>query len=1156
MPKPSEYDKTHLRNMAAVGTRIDRIFKKAADEAAKIGVSIHSPLPDGRIFAFDDYPETHRQIERLLTALWQSTEGLIVNSVRSAWTLSNNKNNALVSRIFGDRFGSLSKEQQRRYFSTNGAALDAFLQRREQGLNLSDRVWRYTSAFKHEIEMGLDLGIRSGRSAAQMSRDLRQYLQHPDKLFRRIRDQHGHLRLSQAAAAFHPGRGVYRSSYRNARRLAVTETNIAYRTADHLRWQQMDFVVGIRIVLSNNHTLGGIAFTDICDRLSSTREGDGKGLYPKDFKFVGWHPHCRCHAVAVLKTEEEMAEDTQRIVDGEQPTTDSVNTVRDIPLEFKEFLSDFNARNVERAAMGLGPLATPYFISDNGTWVTPVFALEDTITVGGLDLRVKDLIAECRVYHTERGKVYLHPKHGRGELAENIEFARWRAEQFGEEVILLPNPQNIKTADSYNITRGVMEEYKRCSTPTISAVDNALRSASHQADYIIIEPGAIKPHELTDAINNRSRRTTFKELRVRIGDSEAVYTREQILTKGFKIQPGDFRMMRLSPGGQGAWSVATEPITDAKLIDFFGLGKKSAREISAARHTARTAADIEDIKRRWEARCRNPLVIAANRHTARSAADVKRIQAAWDVTMRRHALIRSRAEAVFKVARSFEKDIDPATWLTMGQAIAKGDLMAMRRLTKPLGTEIKGMQTRLKALKGAGLVADVDGAHATWSLADLEAVQASIQKQLAGFKAKGYGDFALDTDLANLQKLKQSLLYQAKLAAKSQGKYATWEVAEKSWLRLADKAQDLIEWQPIKAQVAELATYKTKSGKFANFLEKAQAAIAAGNKEHAQAWLQNASATMKKLEAAKAKRGVATGTTVADLYDGGVPFSTAELAKIQDYEARILDMLMKSGSVSGSLNEEYHDYICALCEKYYSRQKSLYSAAEQAAMQSSAEKYMAREAWNPRFVWGADVGGIYKGRYQKRHAYLKKLGQAARDKGLSGDQLSIVQRFTNGSTFSNAYNLRHTSLYWANKWESKMASLTTAEQALMEQVIEEWSQGANFVLDRLVRYNGVTFRGLDGSGGPELRAQLLNAFKTGTPWVNKASCSTSMKFSVADRFDGDLIMVIHNKTGAYIHPMSDYGTEYEIMTLRGAKYRVIKPPTFINGRYVVELEEI
>lgn len=350
MPKPTDYDKTHLRNMAAIGTRIDRIFKKATEEAAKIGVSIKAALPDDRIFSFADFPETKKQIERLLTALQQSMETTIVNGVRSAWTLSNNKNNALVSRIFGDRVGDLSKEQYRRYFSTNGDALDAFLQRKEQGLNLSDRVWRYTTEFKREIELGLDLGIRTGESAAGMTRSLRQYLQHPDKLFRRVRDKHGNLKLSKAANAFHPGRGVYRSSYKNARRLAATETNIAYRTSDHLRWQQMEFVVGIEIKLSNNHTLNGVPLTDICDTL--------KGKYPKDFKFVGWHPHCRCHAVTVLKTDDEMAEDTRRILDGKEPTKTSTNTVRDVPPAFKSWVED----HAERIELG-GNL--PYFLQDN-----------------------------------------------------------------------------------------------------------------------------------------------------------------------------------------------------------------------------------------------------------------------------------------------------------------------------------------------------------------------------------------------------------------------------------------------------------------------------------------------------------------------------------------------------------------------------------------------------------------------------------------------------------------------------------------------------------------------------------------------------------------------------------------------------------------------
>ena len=259
----------------------------------------------------------------------------------------------------------------------HASSLKAFLARKTQGLGLSDRVWRYTEAFKNEIELGLDLGIRSGKSAAAMTRDLRQYLQHPDKLFRRVRDEHGLLKLSQAAKEFHPGRGVYRSSYMNARRLAATETNIAYRTADHLRWQKMDFVVGIEIVLSNNHTIrlqpGEKAsdlpgqmradgtpkanavrtLTDICDTLA--------GRYPKDFKFTGWHPHCRCRAVTILKTEEEMARDSQRILDGKQPSKDSANAVTDTPEAFKNWVEN----NRDRIASGH---SLPYFVRDNAKY--------------------------------------------------------------------------------------------------------------------------------------------------------------------------------------------------------------------------------------------------------------------------------------------------------------------------------------------------------------------------------------------------------------------------------------------------------------------------------------------------------------------------------------------------------------------------------------------------------------------------------------------------------------------------------------------------------------------------------------------------------------------------------------------------------------------
>lgn len=299
-----------------------------------------------RLFSFSDYPSTRRKIEKLLSDLQAGITAVIVDGIRSEWTLSNEKNDELARQVFGgEGADKLTKEQERRYFSTNGSARDAFIKRKTDGLGLSDRVWKYTNQFKDEIELGLDLGIRSGRSADELSRDLRSYLQHPDKLFRRVRNKHGQLVLSQRARAYHPGRGVYQSSYKNARRLAATETNIAYRTADYERWQQFDFVVGIEIKLSNNHPE-----PDICDDL--------KGRYPKDFKFTGWHPHCRCQAVTILKTDEEIAEDTRRILDGEPLDGKSVNRVDDVPGDFKQWLKD----NEERAKRSY---SVPYFIKDN-----------------------------------------------------------------------------------------------------------------------------------------------------------------------------------------------------------------------------------------------------------------------------------------------------------------------------------------------------------------------------------------------------------------------------------------------------------------------------------------------------------------------------------------------------------------------------------------------------------------------------------------------------------------------------------------------------------------------------------------------------------------------------------------------------------------------
>lgn len=368
------YDSRHDGNLASYEKEIDRLYRQIVSQAAAMGASLPDFNPD-KIFSFDDYPALKRRAEKLLQKLRDGISSIVLNGIDAEWGLANEKNSELVRQVFGDNADKMSPSEYRKYFSNNDGAREAFAKRKSDGLGLSDRVWKYTEQFRDEIELGLDIGIRDGLSADDMSRALRQYLKYPDKLFRRVRDEHGVLQLSRRAAAFHPGRGVYRSSYKNARRLAATETNMAYRTADWLRWQQFDFVVGIEVRLSNNHPV-----SDICDDL--------KGRYPKDFKFTGWHPLCRCYAVSVLKTDEEMAEDTRKILTGEQTDGESVNRVDDVPPGFKKWIED-NSDRIARAK------SLPYFIRDNEKYIPQVNVTDAALKGARASQRVNDEIMKA-----------------------------------------------------------------------------------------------------------------------------------------------------------------------------------------------------------------------------------------------------------------------------------------------------------------------------------------------------------------------------------------------------------------------------------------------------------------------------------------------------------------------------------------------------------------------------------------------------------------------------------------------------------------------------------------------------------------------------------------------------------------------------------------
>lgn len=358
------------------------IYEKSISEV--IDLVKGTQLEEGKPFSFADYgygDEADRILRRMYASVYKEIQGDSANE----WEFAELNNDELTRSVFGNK--ALSDNHFARFFGRNKEAMDAFLKRKSgaDGLNLSQRVWDYTKQHKTNLEDSLDLAIGEGTPANSLATKITQYLREPDRVYKRFRirtgtDNHGkpvygsilkrrtfdketglYKWVNESKNAYKPGAGVYRSSYRNAQRLARTETNIAYRTADYNRFKDLNFVTAIEIKLSNNHPN-----IDICNDL--------QGVYPKDFKWTGWHSNCRCYMVPVLANQDQIDEMVERIMAGED-TKGIVEPLKEYPDVFKDWVKN----NEERYATAKINGTLPYFIKDNQKAIEKILNPEDIL---------------------------------------------------------------------------------------------------------------------------------------------------------------------------------------------------------------------------------------------------------------------------------------------------------------------------------------------------------------------------------------------------------------------------------------------------------------------------------------------------------------------------------------------------------------------------------------------------------------------------------------------------------------------------------------------------------------------------------------------------------------------------------------------------------
>ena len=335
MPDSSrKYRSKHLQNQIDVAERLKDAMSRVGDKVARL---VNDPNAKF-VKSFDFRANEH--LNTVLSAFTAEMHGKILSiteaAIATSWAISNQKNDVAVNTYFKGLEGLRKKPAD--YITTNSEALRAFINRKADSKTLSEGIWQSAESYRDEMEVHLGYGIANGDSAQVISRRIREYLEQPENLFRRVRNESGNLGLSKNAQQFQLGQGVYRSSYKNALRVTRSETNMAYLLNDHLRWKKMDFVLGVNIELSEQHPT-----PDICDEM--------QGDYPKDYLFVGWHSQCLCHATPILMPRDKF----KKYMAGEEVEVDEVV---DVPQGHKDWIE----KNKDRVQ---GWKSKPYFIRDN-----------------------------------------------------------------------------------------------------------------------------------------------------------------------------------------------------------------------------------------------------------------------------------------------------------------------------------------------------------------------------------------------------------------------------------------------------------------------------------------------------------------------------------------------------------------------------------------------------------------------------------------------------------------------------------------------------------------------------------------------------------------------------------------------------------------------
>lgn len=1101
---------------------VRNVFLNRMGEIAKLCEGIE--IPDGKVFHFNDYPEIATDVQKQLRAMYSELYQCVRGDITREWYYANDDVDRLVKAMFGKE--AAEQPHFAKYFQRNKQAMDAFFARKQDGLDLSQRIWRIVGEGKEELELALDLGLGEGMDAGELSREVRKYLLEPEKLFRRVRNKHGELVLSKAAKAYHPGQGVYRSSYKNAMRVTRTETNMAYRTADITRWQQLPFVTGYEVKTSKSHK-ERMPMGDICDDLA--------GVYPKGFMFKGWHPHCLCYIVPKLCTDKELEELTQRILDGTEDEFTPAGMVDDVPGQFKEWVAE-NTERIEAAQ------SLPYFLRDNypngditkaGKW------MQQIANEAGMG-NMAQLVAKSELELAKFANVQAMSQEA-WEASSNFVPAG------SEELELL---LGAKAGSPFNSVytlgdKATMEAILKQAGKGVDAFGSwlskeelaELERVATMAKYATKQEGklvtAMGRKELEYALAGGKTAQFGQSLRFGTNYAKAAKgvlaaEEEQVLV--VVRTPAGSRYVQTMAGE--AQQAVMLPNTRYKL-----LGTTEKTIVQAGGKTAKLVQyELE-------------LVDDGSKFVEQLLADNAKVQK----ELAAFGKAKKAAENVIKAAQKGKYELLGIDTLELEEMITLG---------KATTAEVKAKTQELAKAMAAAKKAALEEAKSQpnlWQLVqefgevDAQGFMANWQKHMA--KSSIY-----TTPELFLKKVIEKELYYAKLNPtkyKTTGKFI--EYMEKLQVQYEAKVQLANIQSDIDAVVTFAGTCKSNAkihsmvSELLHASNSTQLDIAEVKSRLATAQAEMDRLQKERIKLMAKKMGQVTAQT------GGIDMTAVytqdELDKYNLLHSELQALLTKAKGdwrdyAVVQKQEELAKFVTQLGEKYQSVNPVLphIGGVTDAQIKQAIKDYLA--ATPKSYTFQAPVGGAYQADYCEQYA-LKI--------GVPKEELSLLRRYTRASGFINDYKLQN------DGWRYTCRVTSPKELKELQELLDKYEISYNGICEKMPRYNSHTFRGVrvkDPAGFQQMIDDLQDAYNNGGTWVSVNPMSTSRRISVADGFGTDATFLIHGRTGVSVKPISYYTTEDEYVFRAGSKFRVLriekakKADIARKGNWIIELEEI